>query len=517
MRQTSLLVIGAGLGGIAAAAHLAQRGMHVTVLEKNSRPGGRCDRISRDGHHFDTGPTLFIMPHVFEDEFASLGASLHDMLDLVRVDPTYRLVFDDGSQLTLTSDMKVMHDQLEAIEEGSFQGFLRYLDEGHRHYNEAMEHLVNRDFRTAGQFFNLRNLPLLFSIKPFSRHYSHMKAYFDEPRLKSAFTFQDIYMGLSPFDAPATFSMMPYTEIAHGVWYPRGGMYRVVGALMEIARRAGVEFAFDTGVKRIEVNGRRAKGLILEVRQRLEADGILANADLPYVYRDLLPPDGQAEQLARKRYSCSVISFFWGLDRPYEGLGPHTLFLADDLRANFDEIIHDLTIPSNPSLYIHAPARLDPAMAPAGEDTLIAIIPVGHMSERQDQDWRALIKKARQAVFRRLETLGINDLEAHIKFETCFSPLSWRKRYNLVKGSTHGLSHNLMQLGYLRPSNRHQRYHNLYFVGASTHPGTGLPTAMVSARLAAQRMIEDLGASVQTAAYPRNGKLYRAAAPATLS
>jgi phytoene desaturase len=496
MNQKSILIVGAGLGGIAAAAHLAQRGLHVTVLEKNARPGGRCDHFSRDGHHFDTGPTLFIMPHVYEDEFAALGAPLHEMLDLQRVDPTYRLVFDDGSHLALTSDLKAMQDQLEAIEPDSFQGFLRYMDEGHRHYHQAMQHLVNRDFRTAGEFFNLRNLPLLFSLKPLSRHYDHMKAYFNEPRLKSAFTFQDVYMGLSPFEAPATFSMMPYTEMAHGVWYPKGGLYRVVEALMEIARQAGVEFAFNTAVKQIELNGQRAKGVILEEGQRLQADAVLANADLPYVYQELLPADEDAKQLAHKRYSCSVISFFWGVDRPYPALGPHTLFLAEDYRANFTAIIRDLTIPANPSLYIHAPARLDPAMAPAGEDTLIAVVPVGHMNGRQDQDWKALINQARQAVFRRLALLGITDLEAHVKFETCFTPLSWRKRYNLVKGSTHGLCHNLMQLGYFRPGNRHARYHNLYFVGASTHPGTGMPTALVSARLAAQRVMDDFDRAV---------------------
>jgi phytoene desaturase len=491
MSQTSVLVIGAGLGGIAAAAHLARRGLHVTVLEKNSHPGGRCDHFSRGGHHFDTGPTLFIMPHVYEDEFAALGASLHDMLDLRRVDPTYHLVFDDGSQLALTSDLRAMCDQLEAMEPESFQGYLRYMDEGHRHYHQAMQHLVKRDFRRAGDFFNLRNVPLLFSLKPLSRHYSHMAAYFDTPRLKSAFTFQDVYMGLSPFEAPATFSMMPYTEMAHGVWYPQGGMYRVVEALMDIASQAGVEFAFNTGVKQIALNGRRATGVLLENGQRLTAGAVLANADLPYVYSNLLPADGQAEQLARKRYSCSVISFFWGVDRPYPALGPHTLFLADNYRANFDEITRDLSVPANPSLYIHAPARLDPAMAPAGEDTLIAIVPVGHMHERDDQDWRALMQEARQAVFRRLQLLGITDLEAHIKFETCFTPLSWRKRYNLVRGATHGLCHNLMQLGYFRPANRHRDYHNLYFVGASTHPGTGMPTALISARLTAQRMVEE--------------------------
>ena len=218
---------------------------------------------------------------------------------------------------------------------------------------------------------------------------------------------------------------------------------------------------------------------------------MLANADLPYVYTDLLPEDGQAKQLARKRFSCSVISFFWGVDRPYKELPPHTLFLADDYSANFDSIIRDLDLPANPSLYVHAPARLDPSMAPDGQDTIIGIVPVGHMSESGEQDWAEIRDKARQHVFRRLAALGISDLEEHIKFEVNFTPLSWRKRYNLMKGSTHGLCHNLTQLGYFRPHNRHSRYHNLYFVGASTHPGTGMPTAMVSGRLAANRILDD--------------------------
>jgi phytoene desaturase len=302
-------------------------------------------------------------------------------------------------------------------------------------------------------------------------------------------------MGLSPFEAPATFSMMPYTELAHGVWYPRGGMYEVVEALMTLARKAGAEFIFDTAVEHIDVHGTQARGVILEDGRRLEADTVLANADLPYVYQDLLPQDGRAERLARKRFSCSVISFFWGVNKRYEKLGPHTLFLADDYRENFKSIIDDLALPENPSLYIHAPARLDPTMAPPGEDTLIAIVPVGHMSGNGDQDWSAIRDQARQSVFRRLKTLGICDLEQHIKFEVSYTPQAWQRHYNLMKGSTHGLSHNLLQLGYFRPHNRHPIYHNLYFVGASTHPGTGIPTALISGHLAAERIIDEQGLS----------------------
>jgi len=492
MKSKSVIVIGAGIGGITAAIHLAKRGMKVTVLEKNSRAGGRCDRISRDGHHFDVGPTLLVMPLLYEQEFAALGTSMREMLELRRVDPTYHLVFDNGSKLALTSDMQSMQQQLEAFEPGSYKNLLRYIDEGDRHYQVGMEKMVNRDFRKATDFFNLRNLPILFQMKPFANHYRNMSAYFDDPRLKSAFTFQDVYMGLSPFEAPATFSMMPYTELAHGVWYPQGGMYTIVEALVQLALQAGVEFEFDASVERIDVDGRQAHGVVLDDGRRIQADVVLANADLPYVYNKLLPQDGTSKRLERKRYSCSVISFFWGVDKPYPELPPHTLFLADDYRDNFTSIIRDLDLPANPSLYVHAPARLDPSMAPAGQDTIIGIVPVGHMSEDGEQDWAAIRDRARAHIFRRLKSIGINDLEDHLKFEVNLTPLSWLKRYNLMKGSTHGLCHNLTQLAYFRPSNRHARYHNLYFVGASTRPGTGMPTAMVSGRLAAQRILDEL-------------------------
>ncbi len=489
----SVIVIGAGVGGIAAAAHLARHGVHVTVLEKNASPGGRCNRFSHDGHHFDTGPTLLVMPQLYESEFETLGASLRERLDLIRVDPTYHLVFDDGSGLALTSDLNQMQTQLEAIEPGSFDGFLRYVAEGRRHYNLSMERLVNRDFHRATDLINWRNLPLLYQVKPLRPHYDNMGAYFDSPRLKAAFTFQDGYMGLSPFEAPATFSMMPYTELAHGVWYPRGGMYRIVEALVDIATEAGVEFVYNAAVKRIKVDGTAVRGVVMADGQHLAADAILANADLPYVYQDLLPPDSQAIRLAHKRFSYSTVSFFWGVDKRYEALGPHTLFLADDYRANFESLVKELALPDNSNLYIHAPARIDPTMAPPGQDTLIAIVPVGHLSANGDQDWSAIRDEARHEVFRRLATLGISDLEAHLKFEESYTPLSWRDRYNLMKGATHGLNHNLTQMAYFRPDNQHSRYHNLYFVGASTRPGTGIPTALISARLAVSRMLQQQG------------------------
>ncbi|HUS84848.1 MAG TPA: phytoene desaturase family protein [Anaerolineales bacterium] len=488
----SVLIVGAGIGGIAAAAHLAQRGFDVTMLEKNARAGGRCDAFTRDGHRFDTGPTLYVMPHVYESELGHLGLSAQKVLDLQRVDPTYHLFFEGGSRLALTSDMKRLGDQVERFEVGSFQRLRSYLEEGGRFYDLAMERLVQRDFRRFSDFFHLRNLPLLFQVKAMRRHYKYAGTFFEDPRLKAAFTFQDMYMGLNPSEAPATFSLIQYSELEHGVWYPRGGMHRIVEALVEHAAAAGVRVHLNTPVQRIDVSEGRAIGVTLEDGESLKADIVLANADLPYVYDALLPQDGTAAKLARKRYSCSTISFFWGLDRTFPQLEPHMLFLSEDYLGGF-RALQEGGLSDKPNLYIHTPTRLDPSLAPPDCDSLIGIVPVGHLGVNPEGDLQALRDQARDAVFERLASVGIHDVSEHIKFEVCYTPCSWRKRYNLLKGATHGLSHTLTQMAYMRPHNRHARFQNLYFVGASTHPGTGIPNALISARLAAERIIDDLG------------------------
>jgi phytoene desaturase len=270
-------------------------------------------------------------------------------------------------------------------------------------------------------------------------------------------------------------------------------MFTIVESLMDLAGNAGVEFRFGAAVDRIDTTADRADGVTLSDGSTVKADVVLANADLPYVYERLLPDRSAATRMSRKDFSSSAISFFWGLDKSYEELGPHTLFLADDYRENFDAITRDLGLAANPSLYVHAPARLDPSMAPPGGDTLTAIVPVGHLAKRGRQDWDAARDQAREHVLRRLRTLGLTDVRSHIKFEVVYTPVTFEQRHNLANGSTHGLSHKLTQMAFLRPSNRHPRYRNLYFVGASTHPGTGVPIAMVSGRLVAERIAAEQG------------------------
>src|SRR5690349_20413443 len=317
------LVIGAGLGGIAAAARLARAGFQVRVLEKNEAPGGRCGQLVRDGHRFDNGATLFLMPEVFAETYAALGERMEDHLELRSIDPTYRVRFSDETQLALTSELGALEAQLVAIEPGSFEALLRYLAEGSRSYHLCLERFVGRNFPHFLDYFSLQNLPLLFRLKALVKHYDNIGRYFADPHLRAAFTFQNMYLGLSPFDAPATYSLVQYTELAVGVWLPRGGIYRVIESLTRVAEAHGVNFMFNTPVKQIEVAGNRATGVMLQDGSRLSADVIVANADLPYVYSHLLPGSAEAQRLERLKYTCSAIMFYWGVDRVYPQLGTH--------------------------------------------------------------------------------------------------------------------------------------------------------------------------------------------------
>ncbi len=495
-QKPTALVIGAGIGGIATAARLARNGYDVTVLEKNENSGGRCNQIVRDGHRFDIGPTLFLMPEVWEETFASLGERMSDHLDLRRIDPTYKVHFDDGLQLQLTSNISDMQAQLEKVEPTAFTGFLSYIAEGAKHYKLSLEKFVGRNFYNIFEYFSLANLPLIFQLKALQKHYTNTSRFFKDERLKAAFTFQNMYLGLSPYDAPATYSLLQYTELAEGVWYPMGGMYAGIQALTRVAEKLGVEFIYNAPVKKLKVDGSKIVGAELEDGREFSADLFVGNADLPYIYDQLLPDPAEAKKLDEKLYTCSTIMFYWGVDKQYPQVAHHNVFLGGDYKASFDQIFQEHRLPDEPSFYIHAPARTDAAAAPEGQDTFYVLVPVGHLEARTQQDWDAMVNKARETVFTRIaKEMGITDLREHIKFEITYTPKTWQERFNLVKGAAFGLSHNFWQVGFLRPQNRHAKYKNLYFAGASTHPGTGLPIVLLSARLTTERILKEFKGS----------------------
>jgi phytoene desaturase len=483
-------IIGAGIGGITTAVYLAKNGYKVSVYEKNSSPGGRCGQLIRDGHRFDLGATMLIMPGIYREIFKSLGIPLFENNDIKPLEDLYKIYFDDNEVITFTHDEKVMESQLEKIEPGSFVRSQKYISTGYEIFQVGINKLIARNFDNIFQFANFRNIGMLIKLKTYISNYSYVKKFFRNTHLRMAYSFQNIYVGQSPFDSPALFSMVPAAELIEGSFFPKGGMFSIVEKLLNEAISSGVEFHYNAPVKEIRVNGKNAESIVFENLPEAKADIIVANADLPYVYRSLLPDKGKSKRLDNLKYSCSAICYHWGLDKIYPQLGHHSVFLSEDFREGLDSIFINKSISKSPSFYVHAPVNTDPSAAPENQNTLSVVVGAGHLDKMKKQDWDELKKTTRAAVIQRLKQLGLEDIEKHIKFEICYTPENWEKACNISRGSVFGsLAHNLLQMGYFRPHNQHNKYKNLYFVGGSTHPGNGIPNILISAKLTAERIL----------------------------
>jgi phytoene desaturase len=487
--EKSAAIIGAGIGGIATSIYLVKNGYRVDVYEKNSTPGGRCSNLIHEGHRFDLGATMLVMPGIYKEVFSSLGIPLFENNDIKPLEDLYRIYFDDNEVITFSTDQNKMKTQLEKIEPGSYDRSTKYVSYGYEIFKASFKELINRNFYNLLQFTNFKNIGLLIKIKAYISNYRYVKKFFRHPHLRMAFTFQNIYIGQSPFNSPALFSMVPAAELTEGSFFPEGGMFNIVEKLLSEAISSGVIFHYNMPVSRISVKGKKAESIILENGTEIKADIFVANADLSYVYRKLLPDKWRSAKLERMKYSCSAISYHWGLDKVYPQLAHHNVFLSDSFREGLDRIFKDKSVNDNPCFYLHAPVRTDPSAAPYKHDTISIVVGAGHVDRKKKQDWDGLKKITRTAVIRRLKQLGLEDIEDHIKFEICFTPENWEDVCNISRGSVFGsLAHNIMQMGYFRPHNRHPLYKNLYFVGGSTHPGNGIPNVLISAKLTAERI-----------------------------
>jgi phytoene desaturase len=491
----SAVVIGGGLGGLASAIRLQHAGWNVTLLEKNSQLGGRCNVMEVDGFTFDTGPTLLLMRDVLDDLFHSVGRELQDFLQLVRMKPNYRITFGDGSSLEVTPDRDRMAEGLEAIEPGASHAFQRYIEDAGYKYHVSRSRFVERNFNHWYEFATAANLYHLFSTNTLRKLDRHAGRYFKDPRLIAAFTFQTMYLGLAATDAPAVYSLLPYTELEEGIWYPCGGMYTIVTALERLARDLGVTIRTDSEVHSMEARGRRVDRVRLASGEEVPADVVLSNADLPYAYDRLVPASRRGRftnrTLRRLDYGSSAYLLYLGVDRSYPELLHHNVFLSSDTADNFDAIFKRKTLPADPSLYVNVPTRTDHSIAPAGHDVVYVLVPVPRLTS--SVDWQREGAAFRETVYRRLESVGLPDLRRHIVVEREFTPADFAAQYNLAHGSAFGLSHNFKQVGYMRPANKARDLSNLYFVGASTVPGGGIPMVVIGSKLVTERMRQDWG------------------------
>ncbi len=491
--ERSAIVIGAGIGGIATAVFLAKEGYKVDIYEKNSSPGGRCSQLIRDGHRFDLGATMLMMPGIYSDIFNALGIPLFENGDIKPLEDLYRIYFDNDEVISFSTDKDKMKEQHEKTEPGSYEKSRKYVDDGYEIFQTGMNKLIGRNFYNIFQFANFRNIGMLIKLKTYISNYKYAKRFFRDPHLRMAYTFQNIYVGQSPFNSPALFSMVPAAELTEGSFFPVGGMFSIVEKLIAEAQKHGVKFHFNMPVQKIITDRHKAESVIFEDGNECKADIIVANADLPYVYRELLPDRLISARIDRMNYSCSAICYHWGLDKVYPQLGHHSVFLSDDFKEGLDRIFIDKSVSKKPSFYVHAPARTDKTAAPENHDTLSFIVGAGHVDRKKEQNWEELKDTTRKAIISRLKQAGMDDIEDHIKFEICYTPENWEKACNITRGSVFGsLGHNIMQMGYFRPHNRHKRYRNLYFVGGSTHPGNGIPNVLLSAKLTSERILNTL-------------------------
>lgn len=485
MTSRTAIVVGAGIGGLTAAMKLAHQGFKVELHEKLDVPGGRCGRIEVDGFRFDLGPTILLMPFVFERTFASVGRRLSDYLTLVRCDPNYKVTFRDDTTLTLTSELTKMREELERLEPGSFDRYLRFLAKGQYRHDTALEHFVGKHFDGFGQFLKPSNLPRILGVGAHQKLFSQVSKAFKDPRLQQAMSFQTMYLGVSPYEAPAVFSLLPYTELAVGIWYPLGGMGAIPRALEKVCKEEGVTFHYGSSVKQIVVEQGRAVGVALEGGRVARADVVVCNADYPWAYKHLIDPKVSAKpELEKKRYTASGYMLYLGMKRRYDELLHHNIFFGADFEGSFSSIFEKLEVPEDPSFYVNAPAHLDPSMAPEGKDALYVLVPVPHQAKHLD--WKVLGPQVRAKVFARLAERGLKDVEKDIEVERVITPDDWASSLNLERGSNFGLAQNMFQIGPLRPKVWDERIENLFFCGASSQPGTGVPTVMISADLAVQ-------------------------------
>lgn len=480
-----VVVVGAGLAGLSAAMRLAGAGRSVTVLERESLPGGRAGRLdltTDDGtYRFDTGPTVLTMPDLIADAFDSLGEEMSDWLTLEPVAPLYRSFFPDGSVLDVHADVDEMADEIErVIGPAEAAGYRRYVDFVSALYRYEMADFIDRNIDSPFDLVT-RDLARLVAIGGFRKLAPKVRQYLQDPRTERIYSFQAMYAGLSPYDALAIYAVIAYMDSVAGVYFPKGGMHAVPTAMAAAASKHGVDFRYDTEVCEVEVVGDRAVAVRTVQGERIAADVVVLNPDLPVAYRDLL--GHQPWSVRRLAYSPSCFLLLAGSSATYGKIAHHNIHFGRSWRGVFDELIDKRQLMSDPSLLVTNPSRSDPSLAPEGKDLYYVLFPTPNLDA--PIDWRSEGPRYRDQVVRTLEARGYVGFGDAIEVEDVTTPLDWQAR-GMERGAPFASAHSFFQTGPFRPGNLWGQ--NVVFTGSGTQPGVGVPMVLVSGRLAAERI-----------------------------
>ena len=487
----TVTVIGAGFGGLSAAALLAKAGYDVTLLEKNDQPGGRA-RVLRDkGYSFDMGPSWYLMPDVFENFFKEFGRKPEDFYKLLRIDPSYRIFFDGETVVDVSANLEENYALFDSFEEEGGDKLRRYLEQAEHHYRLAMDEMLYREYDRIWDLFSGKLALEGFKLPLFSNIDGYVSKWFKSPKAKKILEYSIGFIGGSPHNTPALYYIMNHVDFKLGVWYPAdGGIGRVVDALVQLCEENGVDIRYDQEVKKIEAEGRKVKQVITE-SDVYEPDIVIVNADYPYTELNLLEHQYRTydeKYWESKTIAPSALVLYIGLDKKLPKMEHHNLFLTKDWDQGFESIFDPKKArwPETPSYYINITSKYDPTTAPEGGETIFVLVPLAP----DLKDTPEIRQRYYDKLVSHIETLAGETIRGHEVVKHIYAVNDFKQDYNAYKGTALGLTHSLLQTAIFRPSHKSKKLDNLYYTGHYTHPGIGMPMCLISSQVLTKSILE---------------------------
>ncbi|GGB08646.1 phytoene desaturase [Macrococcus hajekii] len=492
-----VIVIGAGVAGLASAIRLQHAGYEVEIYEKESLPGGKMHRIKREGYEFDLGPTIVMMPELYREVFELTGRNADDYIPMKKLSPMYSAYFNHGTEkLKVSNDLVQLMELFEGVDEKDAEGFLKYISDLYQRFNIAKHHFLQRPFRESKDFYNLSTLTQGLKLRTLGNAENSMAKYIKDKRLRDIISFQTLYIGISPAKSPSLYTIIPMIEFLYGVWFIEGGMHRMATAMADLFIELGGRIHYNAPVNEILIENSRAIGIRTNVGM-IYADYIMCNADFPYAQKNLVK-DVKAKgkytdhYIDKMDYSCSCFVLYLGMDKQYKEIDDiHNFIFSEDLDDNIEQIFEGRLL-TDPSIYMYIASKEEPTMAPAGKDGLYILMPISELSTAQYEWNEETVAYYRDKALSKVETLpGMHNIRNEIVTETFISPKEFRKQFNAYNGATFGLQPTLLQSNHLRPQSKATHCENLYFTGSSTHPGAGVPIVLLSSKIAAEELMLD--------------------------
>lgn len=485
-----VIVIGAGFAGIAAATCLAKKGYEVTVLEKNSAAGGRCRKFEVDGFTFDMGPSWYWMPDVFEQYFGLFDKKPSDYYELIRLDPSYRVYFDKEDIMDVPANMNELEDLFEFYEKGSSKNLRKFLKEAEYKYQVGINEMVLKPSHSIFEFMDLRIVKAMFRLQMFQSMSTHVRKLFKNQKLIELLEFPVLFLGATPENTPAMYSLMNYADLALGTWYPKGGMYKIIEGMVKLAEEVGVEFKYNQAVTDIVIPDEYANEVKTET-DTFKADAVVAGADYHHVDQNILAPENRqySEKYWNKRTMApSSLLFYLGVNKKLDKLLHHNLFFDKDFKQHAHEIYEDPQWPSQPLFYVCVSSKTDESSAPEGCENVFVLVPLAPDLE----DTEELREKYYNIVMDRLEDLTGQTVRDAVTYKRSYAHRDFKSDYNAFKGNAYGLANTLMQTAFLKPKLKHKKVKNLYFTGQLTTPGPGVPPSLISGQVVAGELYKEI-------------------------